>query len=154
MRERNVRIALVVVDLFLAVSAFAGAVGLVAGYMNIPLSVLHGTPFADFTIPALLLGLVVGGGALVAAGIAVFGPRKLTVLGPWRLDVLASAVAGCIMVGWMVVEVALIGLGSWLQPTYFVVGLVMIGLADVLQWAETHPTKHEIGVSSRPHAAA
>ncbi|HEV2237087.1 MAG TPA: hypothetical protein VGR57_10545 [Ktedonobacterales bacterium] len=67
MRERSVRIALVVVDLFVAVSAVAGAVGLIAGNM-VPLSVLRGTAFADFTIPALLLGIVVGGSALAAGG--------------------------------------------------------------------------------------
>ena len=150
MRERNVRIALVVVDLFLAASAVAGAIGLVVGFMNIPLNVLYGTAFADFTVPALLLGIVVGGSALAAAAIALFGPRRLALLEPWRFDALASAAAGCIMVGWMVIEVAMVGLGSWLQPTYFVVGLLMIGLSALLQWAESHPT----GVSDRQHAHA
>lgn len=129
MRERDTRIALVVIDLFLAVSAIVGAIGLVVGFMNIPLSVLDGTPFADFTVPALLLGIVVGGSALAAAAIAVFGPR--------RYETLASAGAGCMMVGWMIIEVALIGLGSWLQPLYFVVGLVMIGLAALLEQAKS-----------------
>jgi hypothetical protein len=66
MGERTVRIALVVVNLFAALSAFAGALGLVVGYMDIPVSELHGTPFADFTVPALLLGFVVGGSALAS----------------------------------------------------------------------------------------
>lgn len=127
MRERTVRIALVVVDLFAASSAIVGAIGLVVGFMNIPLSVLHGTPFADFTVPALLLGIVVGGSALAAATIALLGPR--------RFETLASAAAGCIMAGWLAVEVALIGLGSWAQPAYFAVGLLMIGLAGLLQRA-------------------
>lgn len=125
MRERDIRIALIVVDLFLAVSAIVGAIGLVVGFMNIPPGVLHGTPFADFTVPALLLGIVVGGSALAAAATAVFGPR--------RYETLASAGAGCIMAGWMIIEVALIGLGSWLQPLYLAVGLVMIGLAALLE---------------------
>jgi len=127
MQERGTRVAVFVVDLFAAVSAIAGAVGLVVGYMNIPRSVLTGTPFPDFTIPALLLGLVVGGSALAAAVTALFGPRPI--------DAVATAGAGSIMVGWITIEIALIGLGSWLQPTYFVVGLVMIGLAGLLQWA-------------------
>ena len=129
MRQRGIRIALIVVDLFLAVSAIVGAIGLAAGFMNIPLSVLHGTPFADFTVPALLLGIVVGGSALAAAATAVFGPRQY--------EALASAGAGCVMVGWMIVEVALIGLGSWLQPFYFAVGLLMIGLAALLERARS-----------------
>lgn len=129
MRDRGIRTALIVVDLFLAVSAIVGAIGLVVGFMNIPLSVLNGTPFADFTVPALVLGIVVGGSALAAAAIAVFGPR--------RYETLASAGAGCIMAGWMIVEVALIGLGSWLQPLYFAVGLAMIGLAALLERAKS-----------------
>jgi hypothetical protein len=129
MKEKGIRIALVIVDLFAAVSAIVGAVGLVVGFMDIPLSVLRGSPFADFTVPALLLGVVVGGSALVAATIALFGPR--------RFETLASAAAGCVMAGWMIVEVAMIGLGSWLQPAYFAVGLLMIGLAGLLQWAGT-----------------
>jgi hypothetical protein len=120
---------LVVVDLFLAVSAIAGAIGLVVGFMNIPLSVLNGTPFADFTVPALLLGIVVGGSALAGAAIAAFGPR--------RYETMATAGAGGIVVGWIIIEIALIGLGSWLQPLYFAVGLVMIGLAALLERAKS-----------------
>ncbi|HEX8997436.1 MAG TPA: hypothetical protein VF812_15520 [Ktedonobacterales bacterium] len=125
MSEKWLRIALIVVDVFAALSAIVGAIGLVVGFMNIPLSVLSGTPFADFTIPALLLGIVVGGSALVAGLIALIGPR--------RAEPLASGIAGCIMVGWMTIEIAMIGMGSWLQPTYLVVGLVMIALAVALE---------------------
>ncbi len=139
MDEKSVRIALVVVDLFAAVSAIVGAVGLLVGFMDIPLSELQGTPFADFTVPALLLGIVVGGSALVAATIALFGLR--------RFAALASAAAGCVMVGWMTVEIALVGLDVWVQAAYFVVGLVMIGLAGLLQWSKAH----QPGVSGQPH---
>lgn len=149
--ERGIRIALVVVNLFAAVSAIVGAIGLVVGFMDIPLSVLQTTPFVDFTVPALLLGIVVGGSALAAAAIALFGPRKLALFGPWRVDALASAVAGAIMVGWMAIEIAMIGLGIWVQAAYFVVGLVTIGLAALLQWVDSQQTA---GVSGRQHAAA
>ena len=98
----------------------------------------NSTAFKDFTVPALLLGIVVGGSALVAALIALFGPHDSVPFEPWRFDALASAVAGCIMVGWISIEMVLIGLGSWLQPFYFAVGLLMIGLARLLQWTETH----------------
>jgi len=126
--KQGIRIALVTVDLFAAVSAIVGAIGLVVGFMNIPLSVLSGSPFTDFTVPALLLGVVVGGSALAAATIEVFGP--------WRFMALASAAAGCVMAGWIMVEVAMIGLGSWMQPFYFAVGLLMIALAG-LRWRAT-----------------
>lgn len=141
MGEKRVRIAVVVVDLFEAVSAIVGAVGLVVGYMNIPVSVLSGTPFTDFTVPALLLGFVVGGSALVAAAIAVSGPRQF--------DALASAAAGCITVGWLTIEIAMIGLDSWAQVFWLFVGLLMIGLAGLLWRAESRET----GVNGRRQAA-
>jgi hypothetical protein len=141
MGERSVRIALVVVNLFAALSAIVGAVGLLVGYMEVPLSELRGTPFADFTVPALLLGIVVGGSALAAAMIVLFGSQ--------RIQALASAAAGCIMVGWMMVEIAMISLNIWVQALYFAVGLLMIGLAGLLQWVESHET----GVSGLHHAA-
>src|SRR5579859_3634505 len=136
MSEKRVRIAVVAMDLFEALSAFVGAVGLVIGFMNIPVAVLSGTPFADFTVPALLLGVVVGGSALAAAMIAAYGPRQF--------DALASAVAGCITVGYLTVEIALIGLGAWPQVVWLLVGLVMIGLAALL-WRAEHYTARLTG---------
>lgn len=157
MRGRIIRITVIVVNLFAAVSAFAGALGLVVGYMNIPLSVLNTTPFADFTVPALLLGVVVGGSALAAAAIALFGPHRVVWFG-WRSEPLAALAAGCIMVGWMSIEFALIGLSIWVQAVYFVVGLVMIGLAILYQWTESRQIERPAeGIDRRhagqPHAA-
>jgi hypothetical protein len=129
-REKRIRIAVVVVNLFEAASAIIGAVGLVTGFMNIPVSALVETPFTDFTVPALLLGVVVGGSALMAAVIAWFGPR--------RLDALASVVAGCMTVGYLSVEIAMIGLVAWPQAVWFLVGLLMIGLAALLWQADSH----------------
>jgi hypothetical protein len=108
--------------------------------MGIPLTELHGTPFTDFTIPALLLGIVVGGSTLAATMVTVWGP-------PWSWP-LVSAAAGCIMVGWMTIEIALIGLDVWVQALYFAVGLLMIALAGLLQRAESR----HADVSSRMHA--
>src|SRR5579859_1915504 len=101
--------------------------------MNIPVTVLSGTPFTDFTVPALLLGPVVGGSALAAAVIAAYGPR--------RFDALASALAGCITVGYLSVEIAMIGLEAWPQVVWLLVGLVMLGLAALL-WQAEHSTVH------------
>ena len=129
MNEKRVRIAVIAADLFEAASAIVGAVGLVVGFMNIPVSVLATTPFTDFTVPALLLGFVVGGSAL-AAGI-------LTALQLRPLDALTSAAAGCITVGWLTIEIAMIGLGSWAQVFWWLVGAVMVILAVLLWLAET-----------------
>jgi hypothetical protein len=140
MSEKGIRSAVVAVDLFEAVSAIVGAVGLVVGFMAVPLSVLSGTPFTDFTVPALLLGVVVGGSALAAAVVTAFGPR--------RLGSMASAAAGCVTVGYLTIEIALIGLGSWAQVVWYVVGLLMIGLAALLWQAETYAAG--VGGSHQP----
>src|SRR5262252_10391319 len=121
MSEKQIRVAVVAIDLFEAASAFLGAVGLVVGFMNIPVSILTTTPFTDFTVPAVLLGFVVGGSALVAAIIAALAIRPF--------DALSSAAAGCITVGWLTSEIGMIGLGSWAQVVWWLVGLVMIILA-------------------------
>jgi hypothetical protein len=129
MGEKRIRTAVVGVDLFEAASAIVGAIGLAVGFMNIPLTVLAGTPFTDFTVPALLLGVVVGGSALVAGVVTVLGLRPF--------DAWMSAAAGCITVGWLTVEIAMIGLGSWAQVFWLFVGLLMIGLAGLLWRAES-----------------
>lgn len=130
MNHKGIRIAVVGLDLFEAASAIIGAVGLVVGFMNIPVSVLIGTPFTDFTVPAVLLGIVVGGSALAAAVIAVFAPP--------RVGALASAAAGCITVGYLIVEIAMIGLGAWPQVVWFLVGLLMIGMAALLWHTDSY----------------
>ena len=127
--KENLRITVVVVNLFSALSAFAGALGLIIGYMHIPLSELRTPPFADFTVPALLLGFAVGGGALAATLIALFGPHWIAQCEPARFDALMLAIAGCIMVGWITIEIAMIGLDIWVQALYLVVVLLMIELA-------------------------
>jgi hypothetical protein len=129
MNETRIRIAVAAIDLFEAVSAIVGAIGLVVGFMNIPVAVLSGTPFADFTIPALLLGVVVGGSALVAAVVSALGHRYY--------DAVASGIAGGITVGFLTVEIAMIGLGAWPQVVWMLVGLAMVGLGALLWQVET-----------------
>ena len=88
--------------------------------------------------------------------VALFGPRRLALLEPWKFDVLASLFAGCIMVGWMTIEIALIGFGVWVQAVYFAVGMLTSALAILLQWAESrHPEQQtRARVGPRPHATA
>ena len=141
MSEKTARISVVVVDLVEALSAFVGAIGLVVGFMNIPVSVLDGTPFADFTVPALLLGFVVGGSALAAAAVTAFARPAY--------GAFASAAAGFVTLGWLTVEIAMIGLGSWAQVAYLLVGGLMVGLAGLLWFAEPRP----VSLTPRGHLA-
>ena len=75
----------------------------------------------------LLLAIAVGGSSLIAAA-TVFMHREFAVL--------LSVAASLIMAGYEVVEVAMIQQLSWLQVFYFVLGLVVFGLAAYLWSAE------------------
>ncbi|TMC88537.1 MAG: hypothetical protein E6J22_15675 [Chloroflexi bacterium] len=137
MKHKLVRIALVVLEAFVALGAVAGGIALLTGTFaqGIPVAWLQGTPFSDYTIPGLVLAIVVGGGMGVAA-VTVFIHRE------WA--VLISVVAGIFMVGFEVVEAASVDskagnglpLMAGLQVFYFVLGLAIFGLATSLWMTE------------------
>jgi hypothetical protein len=137
MKHKQVRIAISILAAFIALSAIGGGVAMLVSGMQFPLEWLRNTPFRDYTIPALVLAIVVGGSALLAA-VSIFSSREV--------GVLMSLVAGLIMAGYEVVEVVTIKQVYWLQGVYFGLGLVIFGLAAFLWMAEDrrHPvhSKH------------
>jgi len=145
MKHPRVRIVAFVLDVCVGLTAIAGGIGLLTGAIPFSLAWLHGSPFSDYTIPGLALGLLVGGCSLFAAA---------TILGGRRVGVLASAGAGLLMMGFEVVEVAVIDRfgGSWLaiaialQALYAGAGLAMFSLAAFLWMREYRgqnlPTRH------------
>jgi hypothetical protein len=124
----RVRTALLALDLFVGLTAVTGGLAILLGAIQMPGEWLYHTPFSSYQVPGMVLAVIVGGSALVAA-VAVM------VRSVW--DAPASLVAGIILVGWVVAEVAMLGLQSGLQPFYFVIGLLMIGLATrlfMIEW--------------------
>jgi len=137
MNNKRVRIPLILVNLFVAATTLYGAVAVVP---ELPLDWLRFFP--DYTIPALALGLV-GCAALVAAvGVAV-APK---------LGAEVSLLAGLMMMAFEFVEALTVGsllnpppvtnaqgnVALWLQVFYFVVGLGMVLLGQLL-WADEAP---------------
>ncbi len=129
--HRILRIALIVVDIFAALTAIAGGVALIVGVIQFPADWLLKTPFSSYLIPALTLAIVVGGSALVAA---------VTMLIRHAVGVIVSLIAGIMMSGWIIVQVAMLGYVSLLQPFMFAVGLVTIVLAVWLWMVEFRHT--------------
>ena len=140
MKHTLVRFAIGVPEALIALSAIGGGIIMLAGtYQDgvlieaggrgqFPLEWLHNTPFSDYTIPALVLAIGVGGSSLIAA-VMVFTGREV--------GVLASLVAGLIMAGYIVVEVVMLKQGvSWIEGLYFGLGLLISGLAAYLWTAE------------------
>ncbi|MDX2089180.1 MAG: hypothetical protein SFX73_15090 [Kofleriaceae bacterium] len=97
--------------LIVAVTAIPGSIAVIAagsGNAFLPHEVLARTPFASFLIPGLLLGVVVGGSAVVCA-ILTF--RRSS----FAID--ATLVAGGALALWIVVE-SMIVPASWLQLAF------------------------------------
>lgn len=122
------RIPLLIVQALVALSAAAGGVALAlgeqAGSLGIipPLDWLEGTPFDSYLLPGLMLLIVVGGTHSLAFVLLL---RRTT----WALA--ASAVAGCGMMIWVVVQMVFIPY-SFLQAVYFGTGLLEIVLVLLL----------------------
>jgi hypothetical protein len=142
MHHKLIRIALVVLETFVALGAVAGGIALLTGgfAQGIPVAWLAGTPFRGYTIPGLVLALVIGGGMVVAAA---------TVFIQHAWAVLLSAGAGLFMVGFEVVEAASVDskagnglpLVAGLQVFYVVLGLAIFGLAASL-WQMEYRCQH------------
>ena len=98
------------------------------GVMNLPLSLLDGTPFKDFLIPGILLTTIVGGVNLLAV---FYNMQRHVYRYNW-------AMAGGIMIsGWIVVQMILIQAAHWLHFLYLGIGILIILLAYQLKgkWA-------------------
>ena len=73
MKHKQIRIVLVVLEVFVTLGAIAGGIGLLTGAIPASLEGLQGSPFVDYTIPALSLMVIVSGGMLVAAATILSG---------------------------------------------------------------------------------
>ncbi|HVB63080.1 MAG TPA: hypothetical protein VNE17_00025 [Nitrolancea sp.] len=109
---------------FGAVSAIAGGIGLLGNGIGLPLDWLDGSPFSDYTIPGIILGAIVGGSQLLAAGAML---RRV------ERSHTTAAIAGVVMMGWIASEVLIVGthggLMLALQLIYSVLGLAELALA-------------------------
>jgi hypothetical protein len=126
--EKTLYIILIILNIFLALSAIAGCIQLLEGTYAPPVDVLKGSIFKDFTIPGLALGLIVGGSALFAT-ILLFRKSKFSIL--------FSTTAGIIIMFFEFVEVLAIGSPPGgaleLQILYFGTGIAIV-VASMGTW--------------------
>ncbi len=142
MKHKIIRIALIVIELFVGLWAVIGGIGLVAGvipFLQMPVAYLQGIPFSDYMIPGLLLLIVIGGSFLFAAA---------TILSGRELGVLVSALAGLILIGFEFVEVLIIDRFAIVLPNAVpqqvimtMLGLACFGLAAYL-WMTEYRKQH------------
>ncbi|MCC6996191.1 MAG: hypothetical protein IT370_16395 [Deltaproteobacteria bacterium] len=117
---RQIRHVLLALLAFLGLNALGGGLYGMAGAQGVPTAPLAGSPFASYFVPSLILFTVVGG-ALVLAAIALWVDHAQA-----RRVVLA---ASAVVLGWIAVQLLIVGFISWLQPVVAALGVVVIILA-------------------------
>jgi hypothetical protein len=145
MNHKAVRLILVGLEAFVALTSIVYGVGLAVGAIQFPLAWLQGTPFSDYVIPGLVMAIIAGGSSLLAAA---------TILTGSEVSILVSAFAGLLLIGFEVVEVAIVDrnmgnallLAGMLQAIYSVLALSIFGSAAFLWMTEYRrhhfPTSH------------
>jgi uncharacterized protein (TIGR03382 family) len=108
---------------FGTVNAVGGGLYGLAGAEGVPIEWLEGSPFRDYFIPSLILMTVVGG-TLLLASIAVFANM--------RVARMAAFFAAIVVLGWITVQVVIIGYVSFMQPATAIGALLILALAWLL----------------------
>jgi peptidoglycan/LPS O-acetylase OafA/YrhL len=132
---RWTRLTLVITEAFVALSAFgAGAMFMAAPsgrLMGMTEATLARSPFRNYLVPGIVLFAVVGGTQALAAWAEIQR---------WPRAGWLSVVAGTVLAGWIAVQAAMIGLGHPMQPSLFVVGVVIAGLG----WRRRVPRRSDV----------
>lgn len=140
MKHKEVRPTLIILEAFVALTSIACGIGLAVGAVQLPLVWLAGTPFSDYTLPGLVMAVIVGGSSFLAAEMIRAGREG---------GVVASALAALLLMGCEAAEVAMIdrNLGNWLplalgfQAIYSTLSLTILGLAAFL-WRNEHHRRY------------
>jgi len=122
--NRILRILLIVLNLFLAITAIVGGAGLLTGINAPPSGMLSHSLFSTYVVPALALLVLVGGTASAAAILLI---RK------HLFALIAALTSGFAIMIFETVEVVVIGspegIARSLQVLYFTVGFLIAFIA-------------------------
>jgi hypothetical protein len=122
-RPTGIRYSLGGLLAFGALNALGGGYYGLTGAVGVPTEWLEGSPFADYFVPSLILLVVVGGSFAVAA-IAVFARL--------RAARFAVFMAAFVVLGWLIVQIAILGYVSWMQPATAIAGVLILILGSQL----------------------
>src|SRR5512142_371334 len=121
-------VVLIVLVIFQSISTILGGIALLANIISMPVELLQGSPFKDYTVPGLALSLLAGGSSLFAS-ILLFRKSKFSIL--------FSTTAGVVMMFFEFVEVLVIGspagVARTLQIIYFGTGTALV-VASMGAW--------------------
>lgn len=113
--EALVALSAIPAGLLLAVKPDGSLIGL-------PTEILRGSPFPSFLVPGLVLALIVGGSSFTAlVAVLIRHPRGRTV----------ALGSGLLLIGWIAMQVILIGYQGFLQPLLLSIGILIVILSRV-----------------------
>jgi hypothetical protein len=119
----KVYIGLGAIQTFIGLGALGGGFMLVrdpsGSTLELPMSLLEGSPFPDFIIPGMFLFAVNGVGSMIGAGLSFTRRRYAQEI---------AIVLGAILVAWIVIQVVIISSFHWLHVLYFILGVVELGI--------------------------
>ncbi len=122
------RIVLGVLQTFSGITGIAGGFLLIINPSGAALRLsplwLEGTPFSTYLVPGVVLFLLIGVAQLIGGAYSFFHHARAA-------D--AGALLGVLLCLWIVFQVLWIGLKSFLQPLYFVIGIIEMILGTALQ---------------------
>lgn len=128
------RIILILLELFLALTAFYGGGALMAksdgSLLQMSTEWLQKTPFDNYFIPGLILALIVGGAAAIATVLLALRHSQA------RKSVLFS---GLMLGGWISVQLLMVGFVSHLQSAYLALAMLLL----LLGWQYKKPLTAE-----------
>ncbi|MCF8242457.1 MAG: hypothetical protein K9J16_13850 [Melioribacteraceae bacterium] len=124
MLQKSVRISLMILQIFSGLSGLFGGLILIidptGNSIQLKSEWLNATPFADFLIPGIILFIFIGVGHIFGFIITII---------KHKLRFVIALVLGCILISWIAFQVGLIGYKNFLQPLYFIVGLLEVLLS-------------------------
>lgn len=126
-RKMPHRVWLAVLAGFVAISAYGGAAALIVGWLRPSTSMTENLPFGSPVFAGIALACVVA------------APATVVLILAWRRhprDRDAATLAGILLVGWIVVEVAVVRQFSALQVVYGLAGLGLIACGSREMFAE------------------
>jgi hypothetical protein len=118
-----VRVTSAVLTGVIALSGYAGVVGLLGGGISFGATIDARLPFGSLFLAGLALLAIVAVPMTVASVAAGRGMR-------YGADIVFGA--GLVLVAWIAVELAFIKAYSWFHPTYLVAAVVVLGLGWVM----------------------
>jgi hypothetical protein len=127
-RWRRFGRTLVTLELLLAAGGLAGGIRMMAApYSAMPMDWLDGTPFGSWFWPGAALTIVNG----LWPGVVAIGALRGRAFAH-----VGHLLVGVTLAGWIVVQVAMVGYVSWLQPAYLGWGLLLtvLGFAHYRAW--------------------